>query len=292
MKTRKLIKEYLAHVKHKRKWRTHRMYKQRLVHFAKRFGSRDFGKIDSLEIEKHIRKLSRTICPHTGKPYSGTTMHHEISMIQALQAFAIKQRIIRNPIIIGKLEKPPVAKRQFIPTQEQIDALLATAKGRPDFVTLFRALLACGARPGELCAALIERDVDWTKREIVLADHKTVGKTGKPRRIPIGPALEALIRESIGDRTEGPVFLTIRGHAWTAEHASAVQRDLRTRASLPEEFVLYCTRHLFVTRLLKAGVPAPKVALLVGHANSTITESVYSHLEIDDEIRNLQTLAG
>jgi len=46
-------------------------------------------------------------------------------------------------------------------------------------------LLMTGARPDELCRATIS-DFDREERMIRLEEHKTRGKTGRARRIPIG----------------------------------------------------------------------------------------------------------
>ena len=41
-------------------------------------------------------------------------------------------------------------------------------------------------------------------------------------------------------------------------------------------------RHLHASRLIRAGVDAPRVAARLGHANAAITYSVYSHAELPD----------
>ena len=97
-----------------------------------------------------------------------------------------------------------------MPTPAETEAILAQAS--PAFRLIYSALRQCGARPGELCRATIA-DVDRANRVITLKEHKTARKTGQPRRIPIGRKLGELLDQAIGDRTEGPVFLSPSGTA-------------------------------------------------------------------------------
>src|SRR6516164_7441714 len=76
-----------------------------------------------------------------------------------------------------------------------------------------------GARPGELCRATIG-DIDRTANAIILREHKTARKTGKPSRIPIGRKLGELLAQAIGERQSGPIFLSPAGKAWTVPNLS------------------------------------------------------------------------
>src|SRR5262245_21202214 len=87
------------------------------------------------------------------------------------------------------------------------------------------ALRQCSARPGELCRATIA-DIDRTSRVIVLREQKTVCKTGKPRRIPIGRKLAELLEQAIGERNEGPIFLSPSGKGWSVQNLSRTYSPL------------------------------------------------------------------
>ena len=100
------------------------------------------------------------------------------------------------------------AQRDRVPTANETAAILA--KASPEFWLIYSALRQCGARPGELCRATIA-DVDRANGVITLKEHKTARKTGQPRRIPIGRKLGELLDRAIGNRTEGPVFLSPKG---------------------------------------------------------------------------------
>ncbi len=109
----------------------------------------------------------------------------------------------------------------------------------------------------------------------MLVEHKTSAKTGKPRVIGVGAKLEVLLRESIGQRTEGPIFQTASGRPWTPQRLSSVYRELRNAAGLPKDLVLYLSRHEHGTKLTKSlGIYAAMDAL--GHTSIKTTQR-YAH---------------
>src|SRR5262249_29887393 len=140
---------------------------------------------------------------------SDSTRHHDAVALQRLQEFALEHKLLERPVF-GKLEKPRVGQRDRVPTAVETEIILA--KASPEFRLIYSARRQCGARPGELCRATIA-DIDRTANAIILRDHKTARKTGKPRRIPIGQKLGELIRQAIGDRQAGPIFLSPAGKA-------------------------------------------------------------------------------
>lgn len=171
--------------------------------------------------------------------------------------------------IVPKQRKPGGRKREALPTKAQTKAILERlpAEVRP----IFRALRLCGARPGELCAATI---ADWDRAagKIVLAQHKTAKKTGRPRIIPVGhPALRRLLEESVGSRTAGPLFLRANGNPWTTSAVSSAYRAARNAAGLPDDLVLYLTRHEHATELYRNTKDLKTVGDALGHSNISTT---------------------
>src|SRR5262249_44857514 len=153
--------------------------------------------------------------------------------------FALDHKLLDKPVF-GKLEKPRVGQRDRLPTTDETAAILSRAS--PEFRLIYLALRQCGARPGELCRATIG-DIDRTANAIVLHEHKTARKTGRLRRIPVGQKLGEMIRQAIGKRQAGPIFLSPAGKAWTVPNLSRTYSRLRDLAGLPRDLVLYLARH-------------------------------------------------
>lgn len=275
---RQLAAAFLAWTARHRAPKTVRFYEQRLKRFLAKHGDRVYTELNSLEIDEYLHEA--------GQGQSDSTRRHDAVALTTMQSFAVREKLIRfEERIFDKLEKPRMGRRERVPTQEEIDRLLAHA--RDDFKLIYRALSQCGARPAELCGALIEQ-IDWEKGKITLLHHKTARKTGMARQIAIGGKFEAMLREAIGDRTAGPVFLTRRGIAWTPARLSDVHRKLRDRAGLDKEIVLYLTRHRHATELLRAGLDIKGVADLLGH-KSINTTMRYCHRDVS-ELRGKQDL--
>lgn len=277
-----LIDQFLAwHGRHSSP-NTVRFYRQRLARFRERFGKRRFASLKGLEIDEHLHAA--------GQGQSNSTKRHNAVALTSLQAFALENKLLpKEKRIFDKLEKPAMGKRERVPTAEEIEKLLAAAGKDPAFCLLYRCLCRCGARPGELVGAQIS-DIDWNPEApaITREEHKTARKTGRPRVIPIGNKLAPLLREAIGERTEGPIFLDGKGRPWSSSALSAAHRRYRDKAGLDKEIVLYLARHRFGTELIRAGEDIKTVADLMGHASITTTQR-YVHRDVR-ELRGKQDL--
>src|SRR5262249_61926430 len=122
-----------------------------------------------------------------------------------------------------------IGQRDRLPTPVETTAILS--RSSPEFRLIYSALRQCGARPGELYRANIA-DIDKSANCIVLREHKTARKTGKPRRIPIGQKLGELLVQAIGYRQAGPIFLSPAGRSWTVPNLSRTYSRLRDLAGL------------------------------------------------------------
>ena len=130
-------------------------------------------------------------------------------------------------------------------------------------------------------------DIDRTANAIILREHKTARKTGKPRRIPIGRKLGELVAQAIGQREAGPIFLSPAGKAWTVPNLSRTYSRLRNEAGLPRDLVLYLARHECGTKVCRQkGIEFAR--RLLGHANISTTQR-YMHLD-DRELADAQDL--
>jgi site-specific recombinase XerC len=119
--------------------------------------------------------------------------------------------------------------------------------------------------------------VDRANRVITLKVHKTARKTGQPRRIPIGRKLGELLDQAIDTRTEGSIFLSPAGKAWSVPNLSRTYSRLRDEAGLPRDLVLYLARHECGTKICREkGIEYAR--RLLGHTNISTTQR-YMHLD-------------
>jgi len=250
-------------------------YRARLKKFCQAYNARDLASLTPLEIDEHLAAA--------GTGLSDSTRHHDAVALERLQKFAIQNKLL-DKAVFGILEKPRVGRRDRIPTPAETEAILARAS--PAFRLIYSALRQCGARPGELCRAMIA-DMDRVNRVITSKQHKTARKTGQARRIPIGRKLGEMLDQAIGTRTEGQVFLTPTGRPWRVANLSRTYSRLRDLAGLPKDLVLYLARHECGTKICREkGIEYAR--RLLGHSNISTTQR-YMHLD-DNELADAQDL--
>jgi integrase len=199
-----------------------------------------------------------------GKNKAPDTIRLTIISVELWQAWLLKQKHI-PALLVERQKKPGGRQRELLPEADETRALLEHVPD--DFRIALRVLRLTGCRPGELCSMRIE-DFDQRQMLIILTKHKTAKKTGRPRIIAVAhEALIDLVRDAIGDRTTGEIFLRASGKPWTVEALSAKYRAARKAAGLQSGLVLYLSRHEHATQLYEATQDIYAVASALGHKN-------------------------
>lgn len=241
---------------------TFRMYDGRLKPFRERFGERLVTKLKPRRIEEYFEAVNKW---PDGSDKAPDTVRANVTAVEQLQKH-LNKRLEIPCVLVRDREKPIGRVRERIPTADEIERIKEIAS--PAFRLVFDALRRSGARPNELANATI---ADWKQSEymIVLTTHKTARKTGRPRKIIVGEKLEAIIRESIGQRTAGPLFLTPQGNAWVTDTLSQTFARYRNELNIDRDLKLYgAGRHAFATACCNAGFNENDIAFLMGHAGS------------------------
>ncbi len=153
--------------------------------------------------------------------------------------------------------------------------------------------LMAGVRPEEVRAIGWEEDVDLDGNPPsvgVLRADRAGGDTKTPRsrralklaQLAVGALREwqvdqAAEREAAGSRWQdtGRVFTTAAGTPLGARHIRKMFQDVCERAGLGRDWAPRDLRHTFVSLLSDDGMAIEKIARLVGHASSHVTETVY-----------------
>jgi len=249
---------WLADVAQRQKPATVDFYRRRALWIRHTFGKRDWSDLTAPLVLQAIDQANRW--PNNLQKAPDTCRGNIIAWDQ-FQKWALDTGRLSEPVTTKKIKKPAGRLREVLPSPEDIRRILAAAS--PAFAAIYQALLFTGARPGELCRATIA-DFDRKRRVISLKEHKTAGKTHRPRLIPISePCLEILTAAIAGNKT-GPIFRRKDGEGWTVPHLSASFRRLRKSCLVDRRVVLYSTRHNLATELCRAkGIHA--AAAVLGH---------------------------
>lgn len=106
----------------------------------------------------------------------------------------------------------------------------------PGFAELYEATIITGAKATDLVTAQIE-DLDLRGRKLRLAEKAINGRPIETRDIKINDQLLPLLRQSVGERKSGPVFLTRLGRQWNELTLAQEFRYICRKANLPSGVV-------------------------------------------------------
>jgi integrase/recombinase XerD len=98
-----------------------------------------------------------------------------------------------------------------------------------------------------------------------------IRKGGKVVTIPLAPRTSRAIDLAIGERSEGPLFLTSDGRRLDRHGAARIVRRIARRAGITKAVGPHTLRHAFITAALDAGVPLRDVQEAASHADPRTT---------------------
>jgi integrase len=96
-------------------------------------------------------------------------------------------------------------------------------------------------------------------------------KGGKVVTIPLAPRTARAIDLAIGERSDGPIFLSADGGRLDRHGAGRVVRRVARRAGIAKLVGPHTLRHAFITAALDAGVPLRDVQEAASHADPRTT---------------------
>jgi integrase len=128
----------------------------------------------------------------------------------------------------------------------------------------------------ELYRTRIE-NIDWNGMVIFVPDSKT--PNGR-RLVPMTDRVLDLLLVRCGERREGWLFPSKRSKSGHLTTLAKRFREARKKAGLSESLVLYCGRHDYGTRVLKATGNLAAVMKTMGHKDVK-TAMQYQHPEVE-----------
>jgi integrase/recombinase XerD len=211
---------------------------------------------------------------------SAWTLRRVVATVKRPFNWAIEQQMIaENPF--KAITHGEGAPRRPI-TDAEFQSLLRGApgrRGRP-FRQVLVFLRHTGCRPAEM-AGLGWSQVELGRNRLVLAQHKTVKKTRKPRVVILVPIVAKLLAHLRKHSRGESVFLNDRGNPWHRSALSLRLQRCRKRAGVPADATLYGVRHKFGTDAILNGVDLMTTSRLMGHRSTRMTEH-YVHLDGED----------
>lgn len=236
---------------------TFEMYLQTFnAYIAPKFDGRTIQSLTQIELQRFINEFV-----HAGK---NRTAKKVALLLSAVLDYAVDDGIIeRSPmkrVIVARYEQE---SGRSLTREEERELLRAFLDSPTLYAQAYVFMLYTGIRRGEL--ATVHVDNGWIS---VTTGKQRKGVKPKQRRIPICPMLKKFL----------PII-----------DIEAVK--LLSLGPLTNHFKTFCPthhlhdlRHTFITRAQECGIKRELVSLWAGHAaDSSITSSVYTHLEQNEE---------
>lgn len=202
-----------------------------------------------------------------------------------------KRLLADNPA--AYLELPTIKRRSVVgPSSRNVAALLSAFRGDRKVGLVLETILVLGLRPSEAVALQIG-DLDFERGQ-VLIQRRAVQLRGRAgvdiddpkssagkRVLALPGELQRALKERADQfRRAGPATFLFASSTGRPIHRSVLRRHLKAaalQAGLPPTFRLYDLRHAHATMLSDSGVPTRVAADQLGHANPSLTLSVYEH---------------
>ena len=172
------------------------------------------------------------------------------------------------------------AHRSVYPlSPEEVQALIHNTLDLRDRCVL-ECLVYCGMRRSEVAFLEIAR-LDFAAGTI-----NVVGKGGQKRLVPMPPFLAAHLKELIGRRNSGPVFIsglwrTRPGHSVSNRGIALILDRAAQRAGVKQKnpalarIYPHQLRHTFARMMKDKGMQWEDLALLMGHKDPQVTAAIY-----------------
>lgn len=166
-------------------------------------------------------------------------------------------------------------------TVTEAKAIVDLRKGRitgPLAWMVIDLALATGLRVSELAAIKI-KDIDFKRGFIKVQRRKRKKKTVDS--LAVSPKLIKHLKEYIGDRTAGKLFVGERGNL-TRIGLQQIWKAAIRRAGLPKELSIHSARHTMAVHLLRKTGNLRQVQKQLGHASPATTANMYADISFED----------
>jgi len=229
-----------------------------------------------------IHEISHTVISDwvSAQEWGDTSKAHALSILSVFFRWAIAEGFTTtNPV--SRIRKPRARSRgeEAIITPQVHRRLLA--KASPTLRPFVILLHETGARPSEI-ARLTAADIDFANGFAKLEEHKTIGKTGKPRLIMLSEKALSVLRRLAKQHRDGPLLRNRLGIPWGKDCICLAFRRLAMRAGV--KATAYGYRHTFATDALARGIPDAHVAALLGHSSTAMLHRHYGHLTAQSRV--------
>lgn len=255
------------------------------------FGTKRLTAIRGRDIERFLQERGKKVWKNKKgeitKRISVATLNRDAALLSSIFARAIELGHAReNPVAGVRRHREAQIAVPFLDFAAQ-DHLVACCP--TDLREIVRLALDTGLRRGEFLA-LEWRDIDAGRAVVVIRESKAK----RPRDVPLTPESFAMLA-AMRDRRAIPLKGPDRVFHWIpvgwSQHFRNAWKKAATAADYPG-LRFHDLRHTFASTLVRAGVPIPTVAKLLGHTTPQMVLTRYgTHAPADAAQQAIQALS-
>jgi integrase/recombinase XerD len=200
---------------------------------------------------------------------AGATITRRLCTIAGFYRYAVEEELLdHSPAAHVRRPRLDCESHATGLDRNELGALLVAAGlSRPSEHALISLLALNGLRVSEATSADIQNlGVERGHRTLVVTR-----KGGKVVTIPLAPRTARAIDLAIGERTDGPIFLTADGHRLDRQGAARIVRIAARQAGIAKPVGPHTLRHAFITAALDAEVALRDVQEAASHADPRTT---------------------
>lgn len=256
------------------------------------FGKKRLTAIRRRDVERFLQERAKKVWKNKKgeitKRISGATLNRDAALLSSIFKRAIELGHARdNPAAGVRRHREEQIAVPFLDFAAQ-DHLVACCP--TDLREIVRLALDTGLRRGELLA-LEWRDIDAGRGVVIVRKSKAK----RPREVPLTPESHAMLA-AMRDRRTIPIKGPDRVFHWIPLSWSQHFRNAWTKAATAAEYPglrFHDLRHTFASTLVRAGVPIPTVAKLLGHTTPQMVLTRYgSHAPMNAARQAIDTLTA
>lgn len=205
-------------------------------------------------------------------------INRELGTLKSMLSFAKRKRY-KDEDDSGEVSFYEVGKevRARLVTDQELSFYLGVTEH--PIRTAFYLAAFSGLRAGEACH-LEWQNVDFGKNLIhicIKSDWKPKNRTSA-RDIPIHPELKKVLLRAKAKGKGAYVCAYEDGHRLDEGVLASMVRKINRRYG-KTDFCFHMLRHLFVSKMAAGGADVLAISKIIGHSNTSITESTYTHLK-------------
>jgi integrase/recombinase XerD len=205
--------------------------------------------------------------------YAKTTAANKLATLKSFLGFMAKFGLFPSETIgmIRELEVEVVSKRASKDRSVSKDDVARLLKFCDSFrdETMMLLLASAGLRASELVGLDIA-DFDTAANTLSVS-----GKGNKQRIITVPARVAGMLRELIGDRHYGKIFLSKNGKPLARQDAFRLIKKLAKRAGVDTSISTHWLRHFFARDAIANGAPIHELSKTLGHSSIQITSDIY-----------------